>query len=156
MARASSARAAVTSGSFRYAARRRVEVAAKERAQRRLGLGRQRVDPEIRGRDRVGLLDDLVAAHVEAGDGPREGERHEEPEEAEDRPFDGSRPFVRPGGILPRPAHAEATAPLQEREHPEKEAEGEEQAEQLVAHEWGVPLADRGAVASPGARGASP
>jgi len=63
----------------------RGQVPPERVAQRGLQIGRDQIDPEIRGPDRVGLLDDQVPALVEAVRGTGERERDEESEEREDR-----------------------------------------------------------------------
>ena len=104
--------------------------AANVVAQRR----RQQVDAQVRGADGVGLVDDLVAATVEALQRQREGEGEEKGEQAEGR---GLRQVdVRAGGLVRSflDADADAIADL-ERGHGGNQQDAGDQADVDVVHE---------------------
>jgi hypothetical protein len=89
----------------------RLQIAAKAVAERRLQIGRDQVDPQIGGADRVGLLDDQVPPPIEAVRGPGEGERDQQPQEGEDRALDRPDALARSLRILSPSAQTDSPAP---------------------------------------------
>ena len=95
---------------------------------------RQHVEPQVRGADRIGLLDHELPPRIEPGRGSRERERNEETQQAEHRAID--RPDARPRalGITHQAAVSNAAADLLKDHHADEDSEGEQAGEEHVGH----------------------
>src|SRR5262245_43371146 len=102
--------------------------------QRRLGVRRERVEPEVRGADVVGLLDDQLSTRVESSSGSREGEGDEEPQHGKDRAVDRADALGGGAGILLQPPEAEPAAELQAQQHAHEQAARVQEYRGPVAH----------------------
>src|SRR5688572_1858365 len=89
-----------------------VHVLPEAVAKRRPAIGGERLDPQVRGADRVCLVDDQLAPVIEATRGAVEGERDQQPQQTEDAGLDRADTRAGAGRIMSLVALAEPATEL--------------------------------------------